>query len=118
MKIGFIAFPGTSFSSAHHYGVFMRGATPLTSRLFKPVLVDATTGTVTASRTPPWYLDVLLLSQPLHFGDYAGAPMQWLWAALDVITIFVLGSGLYLWLGKRAPARVARPAMAGNKASG
>ena len=107
MTIGFIAFPGTSFSSAHHYGVFMRGNTPLTARLFKPVLVDALTGRVTASRTPPWYLSALLLSQPLHFGDYAGAPMQWLWAVLDVITIIVLGSGLYLWWVKRAAASAA-----------
>lgn len=105
MKIGFIGFPGTVFSSAHHYGVFMRGDTPLTARLFRPVLVDAITGEVTASRSPPWYLAALLLSQPLHFGDYAGAPLQWLWAVLDILTIFVLGSGLYLWLVKRAPAR-------------
>ena len=112
-RIAFIAFPGTSFSSEHHYGVFMRGNEPLTSRLLKPVLVDAVTGEVTASREPPWYLSALLLSQPLHFGDYAGAPLQWLWAALDVVTIIVLGSGLYLWLVKRsAPQRkrvVARP---------
>ena len=101
MRIGFIAFPGTVFSSEHHYGVFFRGNEPLTARLFKPVLVDATTGEVTASRTVPWYLSALLLSQPLHFGDYAGSPMQWLWAVLDVITIIVLGSGLYLWLGKK-----------------
>jgi uncharacterized iron-regulated membrane protein len=107
MKIGFVAFPGTSFSSGHHYGVFMRGREALTSRLFKPVLVDAVTGKVSASRAPPWYLSALLLSQPLHFGDYAGLPMQWLWAALDVATIIVLGSGLYLWLGKRAAARKA-----------
>ena len=100
MKIGFIAFPGTTFSSAHHYGVFMRGNEALTARLIKPVLVDAVTGEVTASREPPWYLNALLLSQPLHFGDYAGMPMKWLWAVLDVITILVLGSGLYLWLGK------------------
>jgi uncharacterized iron-regulated membrane protein len=105
MKIGFIAFPGTTFSSRHHYGVFMRGNEPLTARLFKPVLVDAVTGEVTASRSPPWYLSALLLSQPLHFGDYAGLPMQWLWAALDVITVIVLGSGVYLWLGKGAVAR-------------
>jgi uncharacterized iron-regulated membrane protein len=102
MKIGFIAFPGTVFSSEHHYGVFFRGDEPLTSRLFKPVLVDAATGEVTASRTLPWYLSTLLLSQPLHFGDYAGAPLQWLWALLDVITIVVLGSGLYLWLAKKS----------------
>ena len=105
MKIGFIGFPGTSFSSAHHYGVFMRGTESLTARLFKPVLVDAVTGEVTASRSPPWYLKVLLLSQPLHFGDFAGASLQWLWAALDLLTIVVLGSGVYLWLNKRTPAR-------------
>ena len=107
MKIAFIAFPGTAFSSEHHYGVFLRGRTALTARLVKPVLVDAATGQVSASREPPWYMNALLLSQPLHFGDYGGVPMQWLWAVLDVLTIVVLGSGLYLWLGKRGPARKA-----------
>jgi uncharacterized iron-regulated membrane protein len=105
MKVGFIAFPGTSFSSEHHYGVFFRGDEPLTARLIKPVLVDAVTGEVTATREPPWYLSALLLSQPLHFGDYGGLPMQWLWAVLDVITIVVLGSGLYLWWVKRGARR-------------
>jgi uncharacterized iron-regulated membrane protein len=105
MRIAFIAFPGTAWGSEHHYGVFMRGRTALTERLVQPVLVDALTGEVTASREPPWYMQVLLLSQPLHFGDYGGVPMQWLWAALDVLTIVVLGSGLYLWLGKRGPVR-------------
>jgi uncharacterized iron-regulated membrane protein len=106
MKIGFIAFPGTSFTSPHHYGVFMRGTDSLTSRLFKPVLVDASTGKVTDSRALPWYLTALLISQPLHFGDYGGTPMQWLWAALDIVTIVVLGSGLYLWLSKRRSTAV------------
>ena len=105
MKIAFIAFPGTAFSSEHHYGVFLRGRTRLTERLVKPVLVDALTGEVSASRAPPWYMNALLLSQPLHFGDYGGVPMQWLWAVLDVLTLVVLGSGLYLWLGKRGPVR-------------
>jgi uncharacterized iron-regulated membrane protein len=103
MKLGFIAFPGTSFSSPHHYTVFMRGNTPFTSKLFKPVLVDSQTGQITDSREPPWYLTGLLLSQPLHFGDYGGMPMQILWAVLDILTIVVLGSGLYLWLKRRNP---------------
>lgn len=101
MKMGFIAFPGTTFSSPHHYGIFMRGTEALTSRLFKPVLVDATTGEVTDSRTLPWYLTGLLLSQPLHFGDYGGRPMQIMWATLDLMSIVVLGSGLYLWIVRR-----------------
>lgn len=98
MKIGFIAFPGTTFTSPHHYGVFLRGDSSLTSRLFRPVLVDAQTTKVTDSRELPWYVTALLVSQPLHFGDYGGMPMQILWALLDIATILVLGSGLYLWL--------------------
>ena len=105
MKIAFIAFPGTAWASEHHYGVFLRGRTALTQRLVQPVLVDAVSGEVSASREPPWYMKTLLLSQPLHFGDYGGVPMQWLWALLDVLTIIVLGSGLVLWLGKRGPVR-------------
>lgn len=101
MKLAFIAFPGTQLSSPHHYAVFMRGTEPLTARLFKPVLVDAASGEVTASLNLPWYVTGLLVSQPLHFGDYGGRPMQILWAVLDLITIVVLCSGLYLWFQRR-----------------
>ncbi len=101
MKIAFIAFPGTSFTSPHHYGVFMRGVEAVNSKLLKPVLVDAMTAEVTDSRTLPWYLSALLLSQPLHFGDYGGKLMQIIWAMLDIITIVVLASGIYIWIVKR-----------------
>ena len=56
--------------------------------------------TISAVLYRPWYLTALLLARPLHFGDYGGLPMQLLWAALDVLTLIVLGSGLYLWLRK------------------
>lgn len=107
MKVAFVAFPGTPFASRHHYGVFMRGASDFSSRLYKPVLVDAQTGAITDRRKLPWYLTALLLSQPLHFGDYGGQAMKLLWALLDLATIAVLGSGLYLWL-RRSPKEVAR----------
>ncbi len=107
MQLGFVGFPGSRMSSPHHFAVFMRGTEPLTSRLLKPVLVDAQTGRVTDSREMPWYMSTLLLSQPLHFGDYGGQPLKILWAVLDVITIVVLGSGLYLWLRRRQVAQVA-----------
>jgi uncharacterized iron-regulated membrane protein len=110
MKVGFIAFPGTPFASPHHYGIFMRGDAAFSSRLYKPILVDAETGAISDQRDLPWYLTALLISQPLHFGDYGGAAMKLLWALLDVATIIVLGSGLYLWV-KRGQA-VKRHAMA------
>lgn len=97
----FIAFPGGAFSSRHHYAVFFQGNTPLTERLLTPALVDAETGAFTVARPMPWYNQALALSQPLHFGDYGGLPLKILWAVLDLFTIVVLGSGLYLWLGKR-----------------
>ena len=97
----FIAFPGGAFSSRHHYAVFFQGDTPLTERLLTPALIDAETGAFTDARPMPWYNQALSLSQPLHFGDYGGLPLKILWALLDLFTIVVLGSGLYLWLGKR-----------------
>lgn len=103
----FIAFPGGTFSSNHHYAVFFQGDTPLTERLLTPALIDAETGAFTAARPMPWYYQVLSLSRPLHFGDYGGLPLKLLWAALTLFTIHVLGTGLYLWLTKRkasAPA--------------
>ncbi|KQQ54068.1 peptidase [Pseudomonas sp. Leaf127] len=105
MTPDFIAFPGTRFSSEHHYAVFMKGSTHLTSHLWTPVLIDARTLQITAVIARPWYMDALAMSQPLHFGDYGGLPMKILWAALDVLTIIVLGSGLYLWWVKRRARR-------------
>jgi uncharacterized iron-regulated membrane protein len=110
MTPAFVAFPGTPFTSAHHYAVFMRGDTPLTSRLLKPALIDGETGQLTDMRELPWYVTTLLVSQPLHFGDYGGMPLKLIWAALDVITIVVLGSGLYLWIGRRRMATADRMA--------
>jgi uncharacterized iron-regulated membrane protein len=97
----FVAFPGGYFSSKHHYAVFLQGDTPLTKKLLTPALIDAKTGALTDMRPMPWYAQMLLLSQPLHFGDYGGLPLKILWGLLDIVTIVVLGSGLYLWLGKR-----------------
>lgn len=103
-ELSFVAFPGTAYSSPHHTTFFLRGNEPLSARLLQPVLVDARTLAVTSSPELPWYLTALLVSQPLHFGDYGGLPMQILWAVLDIASIIVLGSGLYLWLRKGQPA--------------
>jgi uncharacterized iron-regulated membrane protein len=37
----------------------------------------------------------------LHFGDYGGWPLKVIWTVLDLVTIAVLVSGLYLWLFRR-----------------
>lgn len=111
MAFSFVAFPGTAFSSPHHFVFFMRGNTAVTARLIKPVLIDARTGAFTSTRPMPWYITTLLLSQPLHFGDYGGLPLKIIWAALDLIAIVVLGSGVYLWWKRRKiPIEIDLPA--------
>jgi uncharacterized iron-regulated membrane protein len=106
MTPSFIAFPGTIFSSKSHYAVFLRGNTPVTSRLLKPALIDAESGQLTDTRDMPWYVTTLFISQPLHFGDYGGMPLKIIWAILDVLTIIVLWTGLYLWLRRRKSSGV------------
>lgn len=107
MTILTLALPGSPFSTPNHYAAFLTGDTPLTSRILKPALVDATNGKVVSVRDMPWYATALFVSQPLHFGDYGGLPLKIIWAVLDLITVIILVSGLYLWIAKRRSAKPA-----------
>ncbi len=100
-EITSVIFPGPKFGSPRHYLIWTKGKTPVTSRLFTPVLLDAETGQLTQASALPWYLRALEVSRPLHFGDYGGMPLKILWALFDLALIVVLGSGLYLWLSRR-----------------
>ncbi len=96
-----IIFPGSEDGSPRHYLLWAKGNSPLTARLFNPVLVDGVSGDYVGVVKMPWYLRALEVSRPLHFGDYGGLPLKILWALLDLVTIGVLGTGLYLWLSRR-----------------
>ena len=94
----FIGFPGGAWSTGHHYAVFFQGDRPLTSHLLTRALIDARTGEVTDARDMPALNQALMLSKPLHFGDYGGLVLKLIWAAMTVLTIWVLWTGLLLWL--------------------
>jgi uncharacterized iron-regulated membrane protein len=99
--LSFLAFPGTDFASPHHFVAFMHGSSAATSRLLTPVLIDAGSADFVAKAELPWYVSTLLLSQPLHFGDFGEMPLKAIWALLDVLTIVVLASGVVLWVKRR-----------------
>lgn len=80
---------------------FMQGDTPISSKLLTIVMIDAKTAEPVAVRKAPWYVSALMLSQPLHFGDYGGMGLKLVWAALDLLTIMVLVTGLALWWKRR-----------------
>ena len=94
----FIAFPGGAWSTGHHYAVFFQGDRPLTSHLLTPALIDAATSELTDARQMPPLNQALMLSKPLHFGDYGGLVLKLIWAAMTLLTIWVLWTGLLLWL--------------------
>src|SRR3546814_19766378 len=77
------------------------GSSSLAARNYQPVLVDAVTSKLSAVPAWPLAMSALYLSQPLHFGDYGGLPLKIIWALFDLVAIAVLGSGLYLLLGRR-----------------
>ncbi|CAB3629278.1 PepSY-associated TM helix domain-containing protein [Achromobacter pestifer] len=106
--VSFLAMPGSLFSSEGAYTVFMQGRTPLTRHLLQPVVVRVADGALISAEPPPWYMWLLEGSRPLHFGNYAGLPLQLIWAALDLATIVALLTGLYLYLPKRRQANAAR----------
>jgi uncharacterized iron-regulated membrane protein len=93
--------PGGHDGSPRHWVVWTQGDTPVTKKLFRPVLVAADTGAVILSDPPPWWLSALQFSRPLHFGNYGGAPLKILWTILDLIAIGILVSGLKLFIDRR-----------------
>lgn len=101
----------------HHYIVWTEGGTALTRQVLQPVLVDAQTAHVTAVFSAPWYLTALNISRPLHFGDYGGLPLKVIWALLDVVTICILCSGIYLWLGRGRREKAAAAELGLHRAS-
>lgn len=107
-RLEFILFPGTELSSPRHFMVGMYGTQQYNQRLFDVVLVDAGTGNVAAAGPLPWWLQTVVLSEPLHFGNYGGLPLKLLWVGSVWATLFITGNGAWLWLAKRRIAGAAR----------
>ena len=120
--LAFIAYPGNDYSSDRHFSVMVRGHTELTKRLLSVALVDGETGQVVEAADTPWYITVLLLSGPFHFGDYGGLPLQIIWALFTIITGVVTVTGFVVWVKKprsrAAPAGIAEHGTSKSKMVG
>jgi uncharacterized iron-regulated membrane protein len=110
MRITSVLFPYSRFNSPRHYLVWTKGATAVDGHLFTAVMVEADTGRLDAVLALPWYLRVLEMARPLHFGDYGGLTLKIIWALLDTVTIVVLASGVYLFAARSRPVPRQLPA--------
>lgn len=95
-----VVFPDTDFSTDRHYTVLI-GGQGLDEKLFRVALVDATKGKVDTIVELPWYLKAIVLSQPLHFGDYGGLALKLLWTLCTWLTLFITANGAWLWWDRR-----------------
>jgi uncharacterized iron-regulated membrane protein len=114
-EMSFAVFPGVDIAGPHHYTFFMKRGEGFDSRVFKLAMVNAETGRLDVATEAPWYIKVILISEPLHFGDYAGWPLKLIWSAMTLLTIWICLTGLYLWrFKKRRPGDAIEARLAGQ----
>jgi uncharacterized iron-regulated membrane protein len=97
--------PGSDLSSPRHFSVLLSGASGIEQRLLRISLVDAANPTSASYHDFPLYLKALLVSEPLHFGDYGGLPLKLLWGLLTLALIVLSGTGVYTFFSGRRSSR-------------
>lgn len=96
-----VLFPGTEYSTQQHYMVLMEGARAFDKNMLQLALIDANTFQVAEILQLPLYLKAILVSQPLHYGDYGGMPLKLVWSICTLFTLFITINGAWLWWAKR-----------------
>lgn len=89
LEYDFISFPDNEFSIPQHYVVLMENESE-----HKIAYVNAVTGKLVKTVSLPWYIELLMLSEPLHFGDYGGVFLKIVWSFLGVATSFIPLTGV------------------------
>lgn len=97
-KILSVLFPGHNYMGENYFYIWINGNNNLTRWIYTAVIVDASNGRIVFSGDFPLYMRAIYIMKPLHFGDYGGEPLKIIWALLDIITIIILGTGIYLWM--------------------
>ncbi|MEM6957960.1 MAG: PepSY-associated TM helix domain-containing protein, partial [Myxococcota bacterium] len=99
-----VALPGSDLASPRHYTVLLQGEDGLEARLLTMAMVDTEQPTEAQLQPLPWYMRALLLSEPLHFGDYGGLPLKIVWALFGLLTLVLAGSGVWVFTRTRKDA--------------
>lgn len=111
-----IALPGSALSTPRHYGVLLRGDSGLEEHMFGLVVVDAVDPTQVVPKAFPWYLKAVLVSEPLHFGNYGKLPLKIVWSVFTVITLGLSITGVWVFFaGRRRRAESGDASPAGQR---
>lgn len=99
--ISYVSFPNTEFGIPGHYLVLMNGTTAATERLSELIVVNAQTGLLAEVVQLPFYLKIVLYSEPLHFGNYGGIVLKIIWALFALISLALVCFGVASFFMKR-----------------
>lgn len=101
-----VALPGSALSTPRHYGILLKGEKGLEEHMLGLVVVDAAEPATILPKAFPWYLKAVLVSEPLHFGNYGKLPLKIVWALFTVVTLGLSVTGLWVFfLGRRKRTR-------------
>ena len=100
--------PGSDLSSPRHFSILMSGGSGIEKRLLRIALVDAAQPSSASYHEFPLYLQALLISEPLHFGDYGGLPLKLLWTLFTLALIVLSATGVYTFFSgrRRSPEKL------------
>jgi len=101
-----ILFPGSSLATKHHFTVLLEGGEGLESHMLGVVVADAVQPSDVTVLKLPLYLKAMLVSEPLHFGNYGGLTLKLLWTLFTLISLALSVSGVWVFLiSRRAKQR-------------
>lgn len=103
-QLSFLSFPGSEFSLPRHFLFLTRE-----ERRSELLVMDGATGAFLEARPLPWYLKATMLSEPLHFGNYGGIPLQAAWLLFATAAGILSMSGpISYWKKKQAALQVSQ----------
>ncbi len=99
--IDFVAFPDTEFAPAGSFLILIKGTGRFDERLSELAILSTDVSGGGEIRSLPGYLKALMLSEPLHFGDYGGLPLKIVWLIMTLMTLLLPLTGLYVWAKRK-----------------
>lgn len=95
-SIDYVSYPDNEFSLPGHFAVLVeRGS------LKKILFVEGQSGDVSKVVSLPWYMELMLISEPLHFGNYGGVLLKVFWTIMGLGASLIPLSGFIIFLARK-----------------
>ena len=109
--ISYVSFPESEYGIAGHYLFLVNGEGGIDGKLSELLVVSQETAKLAETVELPLYMKIVMLSEPLHFGDYGGWVLKVIWAVFTLASLSVTLLGVYSFFMKRRKAET-KPARA------